>query len=950
MKISRSSPLIGLAGAGLGLALILVLGVSTPFGQGRQGRRPQAKGLFAGPLERSINLGDLWFIQSSEKAGATGDVISQPGYALRGWYPAVVPSTVLGTLVELGIYGDVFLGDNLKSVPAEQFAKSWWYRREFTVPPGPGIDRVGLEFDGINYRADIWLNGTKVADASKIFGSFRRFEIDVTKEVKRTERNVLAIEIFPPQPGEPTIGFVDWNPAPPDKNMGLWREVRVRATGDVSIGSPFVVTDLDLESLKKARLTISAELQNHSSVPVSGDLEGRIESRRFSEEVTLAPGEKRTVTFTPENHGDLIVDNPRIWWTHDLGTPELYVLSLAFRQKLDEKRLQKMAEEEKAREKEEMDEAEKEAEAKKTSRLKDTPWDRSQDQVKQDRLPRNYYSDVKIVRFGIREVSDYINDQGQRGYMLNGRKVLIRGGGWTDDIFLNVQPKKLLAEILYAKHMNLNALRLEGFWGTSEALYNLCDQTGILLMAGWSCHWEWENYLGKPVDENYGGIRSPEDIELIAESWEDQVKWLRNHPSIFVWAEASDKLPHPELEQKYIDIMKEIDPTRPTLVSTKGQTSTVSGKSAVKMLGPYDYVPPVYWYVDKQNGGAYGFNTETGPGPQVPPVESLRRMIPEDKLWPINDVWFFHANRGRFQDLARYNEAMDNRLGASASVEEYARKAQFLNYEGMRAMFEAFVANRYASTGIIQWMYNSAWPALWWQLYDYYLMPNGAFYGARKANEPVHILLDYGTREIVVSNGTREAVDKLKAEIRIYDLNLRERYAKTVDLSLAADEIRRIETLPTPEGLTPVFFVDLRLITGKNALSDTNFYCLSTKGETLDEDQATWYVTPVKDYADFTALNGLPPVKLRVKDKFDASGPTYKVTVEIENPSKGLAFMIELNVLRQDSDELVLPIFWDDNYVTLLPGEKRKISGAFYADDLRGEKPVLRLKGWNIEE
>ena len=373
-------------------------------------------------------------------------------------------------------------------------------------------------------------------------------------------------------------------------------------------------------------------------------------------------------------------------------------------------------------------------------------------------MPRVMPSDIRTVRFGIREIADYRNDAGHRGFMLNGRKILIRGGGWTDDILLDAKRRKLQAEVLYARHMNLNALRLEGFWGTSQDLYNLCDENGILVMVGWSCHWEWTDYLGRPADEPYGGISTPELIDLVADSWRHQVLWLRNHPSIFVWAEASDMIPHPDLERRYIAIMKEIDPTRPTLVSTKGKTSEITGPSGVKMLGPYDYVPPVYWYVDTKNGGAYGFNTETGPGPQVPPLESLRKMMPEDKLWPINDVWDFHCSRGMFKDLKRYNEAMDKRLGPAKDLEDYLRKAQFLNYEAMRAMFEAFVANKHKATGVIQWMYNSAWPKLWWQLYDYYLQPNGAFYGARKAGEPVHILYNYGNQEIAAVNSSATPV------------------------------------------------------------------------------------------------------------------------------------------------------------------------------------------------
>ncbi|HDT13074.1 MAG TPA: glycoside hydrolase family 2, partial [Candidatus Aminicenantes bacterium] len=557
-------------------------------------------------------------------------------------------------------------------------------------------------------------------------------------------------------------------------------------------------------------------------------------------------------------------------------------------------------------------------------------------------------SDARLVRFGIREVSDYRTDDGHRGFKLNGRKILIRGGGWTDGLLLDADPRRLRAEVLYARHARLNALRLEGFWGTGRALYDLCDELGILVIAGWSCQWEWTNHIGRPADEPYGGITTPELIDLVAESWRHQLLWLRNHPSVLAWAQASDMLPHPDLERRYVEIRESVDPTRPTLVSTKGKTSEISGPSGVKMLGPYDYVPPVYWYVDKTHGGAYGFNTESGPGPQVPPLESLRRMIPEDKLWPLNDLWEFHCSRGRFMNLDRYNEAMDKRLGPPGDLEDYLRKAQFLNYEAMRAMFEAFTANKHRATGVIQWMFNAAWPKLWWQLYDYFLQPNGAFYGARKAGEPVHILYNYGNREITAVNNSAEPAPKLKAAIRVLDFGLKEIISKTVDFGLLADEVKPIDVLQLPgSGPTPVLFLDLRVFGDKNRLVDANFYCLSAKPETLDEANATWFVTPIKDFADLTALNDLKQITLRLKSRTSKEGAMTRVTVDLENPTDDLALMVEVRVMRDYSEEAVLPIYLDDNYITLLPKESRRISGYFVTEDLRGEEPLVKVRGWN---
>ena len=946
MTIHRARPFgkpLGtlLAASGLLVALAAVPPASlSQYADQTMARREEPRyrpGMF---FDRAVTLGDLWYLQSAEKAKGTGEDISKPGFKVETWYPAVVPSTVLGTLVENNVYKDIFFGKNLLDVPKEPFQASWWYRKEFTVPQGPGLTRARLEFDGINYRANIWLNGKKIASADDLYGAFRRFVIDITADAKAQEKNVMAVEVFPPKPGEPTVGWVDWNPAPPDNAMGLFREVRVRATGDVSVENPFVATKLDLAAFKEARLTVSADLVNHSDADVTGTLDGRIEGLRFSREITLRPKETRRVEFTPESTPALVVASPRVWWTHDLGKPELYLLNLSFSLKKD-RTAAKDAPPEAAGAEDQEAEPPSQAKTKAKAKAKD----------KVPGMPRTIPSDVRSVRFGIREVADYRTADGHRGFTLNGRKVLVRGGGWADDLLLDVKPRKLLAEILYARQMNLNALRLEGFWGTSEALYDLCDRAGLLVMVGWSCHWEWENYLGRPADEPYGGITTPELIDLVAESWEHQLLWLRNHPSIFVWAQASDMVPHPDLERRYIDIHKRVDPTRPTLVSTKDKTSTVTGPSGVKMRGPYDYVPPVYWYVDTKNGGAFGFNTETGPGPQVPPLESLRRMIPEDKLWPINDVWDFHCCRGLFKDLGRYNEAMAKRLGPAADLEDYLRKAQFLNYEGMRAMFEAFVANKgKQATGVIQWMYNSAWPKLWWQLYDYYLQPNGAFYGARKAGEPVHLIYNYGSREIVAANNGVTPAPKLKATVRLLDAGLKDVVSKTVDFALLADEVKIVDVLQLPSGPSPVYYLDLRVFRDKDKLVDANFYCLSAKPETLDEAATTWYVTPAKDYADLTALSQLPPVAVKVKAKFDKDGPSTKVTVDLENPSDSLALMVEVRVVREATGDPVLPVFLDDNYVTLLPKETRRVSGLFYTEDLLGEVAAVKVRGWNVTQ
>ncbi len=839
-----------------------------------------------------IELKKNWFIQSSEKVMKNGEQISSLDFKAENWYPAEMPTTVLANLVKNKVYTNIYFDKNLDKISANQFKKPWWYRTEFFVPKNKNINTAKLIFDGINYRANIWLNGIQIAKSDSIEGCFRRFSINVSKFINFGIKNVLAVEIIPPVKGEPTMGFVDWNPEPADRNMGIWRPVSLELTGDVSLNFPFVKTEVDTVTLKKAELTISAEVQNNSDKEVSGIIEGKIGSIGFSEQINLKPNETKLISFNPKEFPQLIIHNPRLWWTHDFGKPELYELKLSFKIK-------------------------------------------------------NEISDEKNLKFGIRQVNDFFTEDGFRGFKLNGKKILIRGGGWTDQMMLDNSYDNLVAQIDYAKQMNLNTIRMEGFWGEGQDIYNLCDEKGILIMVGWSAQWEWEGVLGKPADQ-FGGIKSPEDMKLIAQSWEDQIKWLRNHPSIFLWLYGSDKLPRPELEKKYLEILSMDDPTRPYVASAAEHKSELTGKTAVKMRGPYDYVPPDYWYVDKKYGGAFGFNTETGPGPQVPPISSLEKMIPKDSLWPINSEWIYHCSRFRFENLTTYNEAIDKRLGAPTSLIDYERKAQYTNYEAMRAMYEAFDANKFKSTGVIQWMYNSAWPKLWWQLYDFYLMPTGAFYGARKAGEPLHIQYNYETNGIDVINNTLKDYKNLKAKIKILNFDLSKQFSKSITLDLLPNIAKQILKLPNISNLSKTYFVDLKLYEENKLVSD-NFYCLSTVKDDLDTAKTNGFVTPEKKFADLTELNNLAKVKLDVKNKFESKDEKEFFNIDLKNPSSKLAFQIEIMIDKGKEGNPVLPVFLEDNYFSLLPGESRIIHGFVYKKDLEGKKPTIKISGWNVE-
>lgn len=852
-----------------------------------------------------IELCKDWKIESSKHISQPGNILSTDLATSNDWIPAQIPSTVLGTLVANNIIKDPYFGENLETIPTELFKMPWWHTTHFELAKSQADAYASLNFDGINYKANVWLNGKKIANIKDIDGAFRRTSFDVS-EALVSGLNILAVEVIPPQPGDFSTGFVDWNPAPPDGNMGIFRPVTLHLHAGVQIENPFVKTKVDLNTLKKAALTVSVELQNRSDKSISGTLTGTIENIRFEQQISIAAKSEKRVVFDPSDHTQLTIENPRLWWPIHLGNPELYELNLQF-------------------------------------------------------ITDDVVSDTVQTRFGIREIEDYWLNETHRGFKVNGQKVLIKGGGWTDDLFLMDTDENLEAQVKYVKQMNLNTIRLEGFWGKDHKLYDLCDEHGILLMVGWSCHWEHEIHMGVPVNERFGGVYEPEAIEHVAQAWEEQVIWLRNHPSIFVWTVASDKVPITELEQKYIATFAEYDPTRPYLNSTGGVgsdqhvigsedvISEISGSSGVKMLGPYAYTAPVYWYTDTNFGGAYGFNTETGPGAQIPQLESLRKMLPEDRLWPINDMWNYHCGKYEFADLSRFTKALNERYGKPETLTDFDKKAQAMNFELMRPMFEAFQVHKDKSTGVIQWMLNAAWPKMYWQLYDYYLMPTAAFYATQKACSPLHLAYNYGDKYIHAINDHTHTVDNLCARIRIFDIRSTLLLEKHIDFDAGPDSSQPIFQIEEIEDLSTTYFIDLRLLNGSGKEIATNFYWLSTKEEILDYDADLGefaYHTPSKDYADLTLLNMLKKIDISATCSFEKEvNGAQKATVTLENPSTVIAFLVNLNILENNSGKSVLPVFWEDNFISLLPGEKRTVCATFQTE----ANVALTIDGWNVK-
>ncbi len=861
-----------------------------------------------------VYLRDGWALQSSAKIEDKGEAISTPAFRAKDWLSVTVPTTVVAAQLQSGLLPDPFFGMNLRQYPGigypigfnfsnlpmppdSPYGVSWWFRKEFTLPAEFFGKTVWLNFRGINYRANVYLNGKQIADQNDVAGAWRTYEFDITSMAK-PGNNVVAVQVWAPTEQSLAITFVDWNPAPPDKNMGLFREVYLTASGPVALRYPAVLSKVDSPANTMAHLTVAALVKNASDHAVKGTLQGRIEKVEFSQSVELAAGEDKEVTFSPEQYPQLNVSSPRLWWPAQMGTPNLHDLELSF--EIDGK-----------------------------------------------------VSDSAHTQFGIREITSEVAEQApnrfKRLFKVNGKNMLIRGAGWTPDMMLRENPQRIADEFRYVRDMGLNTIRLEGKL-ESEEFFERADREGILVMAGWCCcdHWEhWGNW-------------QDEDFVIAKNSLRDQIYRLRSHPSLLTWLNGSDNPPPPDVEEMYLRVESDLLWPNPTVSSATAKPAA-SGPSGVKMSGPYEYVAPSYWQSDphltmeEQScnaggcGGGYGFNTETSMGPAVPVIESVRRMIPKDHLWPIDEYWNFHAGGGAFKDLHVFTDALNARYGQANSAEDFTYKSQLMSYEGVRAMYEAYSRNKYTSTGVIQWMLNNAWPSMIWHLYDYYLQPGGGYFGAKKALQALDPVYGYDDHSVWLVSSQYTDAKALKFSAQIYNLDGAQKFSKEAKLDANADGTAKVFEIPPLGGISSTYFLDLRITDAAGKLVGSNFYWLSTRTEMLDWSKSNWYTTPTASHADYTSLAQLPKIKLKVSSRTETKGTDSITHVFLENPGKTVAFFVRLKIVKGEKGEEVLPVLWQDNYISLLPGERREVTATFRTAELGSAKPVLEVSGWNVE-
>ena len=813
--------------------------------------------------------GGNWKVQRASEVTASGEEISKPSFSPENWIVATVPGTVLSSYKNIGAIPNPNYADNLMQISESFFNSNFWYRDEFEVPEGFKQDRLFLNFDGINWKANVYLNGNKIG---RIEGAFIRGVFDVTDRVV-PGKNVVAVEIIKNEhigaikekcekntdfnggilgADNPTfhasIGW-DWISTIRGRNIGIWDDVYLTSTGKVTIQDPFVQVVLPLPDTTSATLTPEVIVKNHDAAPVKGILTGKIGDITFEQPVELAANEEKSVAFDPNTFSQLKVQNPRLWWPKGYGSPYLYDANFTF--KVGDK-----------------------------------------------------VSDSEDFKVGIRQMT-FNENNSILSLFINGRRFIGRGGNWGfGESNLNYRGREYDIAVAYHADMNFTMMRnWVGQIGDKE-LYEACDRHGIMI---WQDFW-----LANPSDGP-----DPYDPEMFIANAEDYVKRFRNHASIGIYCGRNEGFPPEQIDKALRRIVKEDHPGLHYISSSADEV--VSGH------GPYRALP-VKEYFSLKNGSDK-FHSERGM-PNVMNYESLVPTFSPEALWPQNAQWGQHDyTMEGAQSCASFNAIIEKGFGKPNNAKEFADLAQWVNYDGYRGMFESRSLNR---KGLLLWMTHPAWPSMVWQTYDYYFEPTAAYFGCKKASEPLHIQWNPVTDEIEVVNYSAGVRNGLTAKAQIINMDGSISWENEVSVDSKEDTTNKCMKLDFPASVSSAHFVKLTLTENGKIVSD-NFYLRGV------------------EEGNYQALREMPKVTLQSNVATNKGNDgTWTATATLENTSSTPALMIRVNVVGEKDGEQFLPMFYSDNYFSLLPGEKKEINIHWKDVDTRGETPKVVISGYNV--
>ena len=826
------------------------------------------------PGEKTLIHSD-WYARKANEVKMDGNRLSAAPLDKTGWLPARVPGTVLTTLLENHMYPAPEFGLNNNLIPdihevGNDFY-TYWFTRQFTINNLPEGRNVWLNFRGINYKAEIFLNGKRI-NRNTHEGMFLRKTFNITPYLRTDAPNVLAVLVYPPtHAGNPnggqggdgqiarnntmqyTPGW-DWIQPVRDRNTGIWDEVSITTTGPVCLSSPYVVTkvpgvrDPETKTQREAFVNTSVELENTGSTSLKGLLVCETNGTRLTQPVTLSPFEKKTVSLNP-----LAVKNPRLWWPNGIGEQPLYDMNLSFE-------------------------------------------------------IGNQVSDRERLRYGIREItSDKCPDNGGRRFFVNGQKIYVTGGNYINsDWLLRLSPERYRDEVRFHAEMNLRMIRV---WGGAlverPEFYNACDEFGILvfqdLWGSGDCNGAWEDPT--KMDSRERRWEYPDNHDLFIASVEDQVKMIRNHPSLCFWGGANEWPLAKDIDQCLRkEVFPRLDPER-LFVSFSTDTLFTRNYLGDNGDGPYGIQEPEWFFSFR----SHPFNPEAG-SVGSPEVESMREMMTEQDLagfprkgFTRNYTWRYHKDLGYGDHLERYGEVKD--------IETYCKYAQVVNYDQYRSFMEGWASHMWDwYTGILIWKTQNPWTSLRGQMYDWSLDVNASLYGTRKGCEPLHAYYNPVTRKAGLLNTTLKDYTDLSIVARIYNLEGKLLWEKETRASSKANTVQELLDIPVPEGIKGAYFLRLAL----NA----------------DVPNIYWLTTEPKDY---TSLSQLPKSRPDIKTDIKKEGSNFVGTVRLSADSQ-ISFFNRIKVFDKETGKRILPVHYSDNYITLMPGDQQEISLEFPAN------------------
>ncbi len=871
---------------------------------------------------------------------------SELGRADAKWYDVQVPTTVLNALVKQGIYPDPRIGLNNYSIPdvSDEFnqkhdlakfnylksGRNPWqdpyiFKTQVKLPSAYKGKKVWLTLYGINYRADVLVNGHKVADKEDIVGMFRRFRLNISDYVSVGNDNEIVIRTYQvDHPGVPTPGtqlvpmgpprgncadlFQDetlkmsggWDCAPVvrDRNMGIYQKVTIDATDEVTLDFPFVTTAL--YDTTSANLSIMTELVNHSDKTVKGrinavvsllteiefptytkKMDGKMKPVQISEEVTLTPGERKMIKLDGKEFPELNIKNPHLWYPNGYGEQWLHRLALSF-------------------------------------------------------TKNGHTSDFKEIDFGIREVKhDFLKngDNYGRTYYVNGRRIFCKGGWIQPDILLDENAKNIYDQVRLMALAGINLIGSEDMPSLRDEWLEACDKYGVMW---WHVFYQCYRMVPGRANEN-----NPLDHDLAIAEVEDMVCRYRNHPSIISWVGVNEVLMNESLYRRTKSVVQRLDSTRDYFPTTSYHWDVASltpyfledlPTGTTDDGGPdYNWEKPEFYFKKINEVYLQMFKNELGT-PSMPEYNSLMRFMPRlecadplSPIYPLDSTWAEHgawdANNFCYRS---YDNAIRTMFGGTPkSVKDYADNAQILNADGYRAMFEAANHRMWdITTGVMIWKINSCWPDVGWQLYDWYLQPNASYYFAKKAMEPRHIQLNAHDFSVSVINAVHAKMSDVRAKVKVINLDMSEPWKYETSLDIDADSYKEVVKVPQNGKYSYNYFVKLELEDSAGKLISDNVY---------------WF------YSQHSSLILLPELrKTEIECEYAVAKQDreYAIDVQLHNNADKPAFMKRVCVTDSSGNE-VNPVFWSDNYITLFPGEKKSLSARVAESDVNGDIKVV---------